>query len=135
LAQAADLNMNATAANRGLPRAGEHLNGENVRRSENAVARQRFGPLQDPEFFIFFWGVRWRAGIPAQEGLSNAFTANFPIAAAIRTEPLLPSAALDFAPTASAGYRRVTSRCFLSARFRTIAVESGSDYFGHEQFL
>src|SRR5262249_47418223 len=88
----------------------EHLNGKNVCRAKNAPARQRFGPLQDLEFLIFFWGVRWRAGITAQEGFSNAFTADFPIAAAIRTEPLLPSAALDFAPTASAGYRRVTSR-------------------------
>jgi hypothetical protein len=88
--------------------------------------------LNSLSFFGGFAGARVSR---AQEGLSNAFTADFPIAAAIRTEPLLPSAALDFAPTASAGYRRVTSRCFLSARFRTIAVESGSDYFGHEQFL
>jgi hypothetical protein len=47
----------ATAARRGFPMAFEHLGVEHVRRAENAVARQRFCPLQRIGFVVFFNGA------------------------------------------------------------------------------
>src|SRR5262249_8417304 len=52
-ADTAYLEHHATAASRGLPMAIEHLGVEHVRRAENAVARQRFCPLQGIVFAIF----------------------------------------------------------------------------------
>jgi len=63
LPQAADFNMNATAANHGLPSAAEHLDGENVRRAENAFARLLFCPLQGIAFIIAFSAFRCPSGI------------------------------------------------------------------------
>jgi hypothetical protein len=36
----------------------EYLDGENESGRENALARQRFCPLQRIGFVVFFWGVR-----------------------------------------------------------------------------
>src|SRR5262249_5071193 len=80
----------------------EYLARENVCRRQNAVARQRFCPLQGFEFVDFFRGVRGRSGIPAQKRLTNA-RAGFFLAAA-RTKPLLPRSPCDLTAAARAGY-------------------------------
>src|SRR5262249_51504799 len=86
----------------------EHLGVEHVRRAENAVARQRFCPLQGIVFAVLFKGVRHAAA----RGVAGA---NFyrlygpvsPLAAALGTIQLLPCTACDFTAATGAAHRRV----------------------------
>jgi hypothetical protein len=71
--------------------AAKYLACEDVRGRQNAVAGQRLPPLQDLVSEGGFSEFRWRSGIPAHEGLSNAPTAIFFISAAARTEPGPPA--------------------------------------------
>jgi hypothetical protein len=45
----------------------EHLSIEHVRGAENAVARQRFCPLQDLEFVFVFLGLVGRAVVEVEK--------------------------------------------------------------------
>jgi len=88
----------------------EHLV-EHVRRAENAVARQRFCPLQRLEFVVSFRGVRrTRNGAGRKVSASDLFAVVSLLAAAFRTESLLSRPALNLAATARAIHWRVTAR-------------------------
>jgi hypothetical protein len=65
--------------------AAKYLAREDVCGRQNAVARQRFCPLQGLELLILFLEFCGRPGIRHQESLSNANAALFP--AVRRTEP------------------------------------------------
>jgi hypothetical protein len=107
--------------------AAKYLAREDVCGRQNAVARQRFCPLQRFEFVIFFMGLRGRSGIPAQESSTNAHTGFF--LATRRTEPLLSRSPCDLAATACADYRRITPRS--SDRASALARRAELDYHGH----
>jgi hypothetical protein len=87
--------------------AAPHLGSEHVCGRQNAVARQRFCPLQGLELLVFFRGFAGARVSRAQGRLSNAPTADFPIAATIRAEPLLPGTAPNRTATAGADDRRI----------------------------
>jgi hypothetical protein len=96
------LNFHTAAAEGGLPCSVENLDGENVRRAENAVARQHFCPLQRPEIIVPFSEFRRPSGIPAQERFADAPFVKFPLPASIRAKPR-PAAGSMFDPLAAGG--------------------------------
>jgi hypothetical protein len=67
--------------------AAKYLACDDVCGRPNAVARQRFCPLQGLEFVSVFSEFRGRPGVFPQSRLSDAPTALFLISAAVRTEP------------------------------------------------
>src|SRR5262249_22648673 len=134
-ADTAYLEHHATAASRGLPMAIEHLGVEHVRRAENAVARQRFCPLQGIVFVIFLKGGRPKRGICHQRARKIAFSDGSGIVSALPTScaaiDLTATAPINLTAAARARYRRITSFCSLRGCFSTIASESELDYFRH----
>jgi hypothetical protein len=89
--------------------AAKYLAREDVCGRQNAVARQRFCPLQRFELVTFFRGVgRTRNGTGRKVSASDLFAVVSLLAAAFRTESLLSRPALNLAATTGASYRRVT---------------------------
>src|SRR5262245_18497265 len=72
--QAAYFNCHASAASRRFPGAIEHLFGEHVRGGQNAVARQRFCPLQRFELVIFLGGFVGRAMVRGEKSPRATFS-------------------------------------------------------------
>jgi hypothetical protein len=91
----------------------EHLSVEHMRGRQNAVARQRFCPLQDLEFvFVFLGGRRKSGGVGRKVTASDFGGIICLLATSPRAVALTAHLTIDAALTHRTNYRRVTPRSF-----------------------
>src|SRR5205085_7268657 len=99
----------------------EHLSVEHVRGAENAVARQRFCPLQGIEFvFVFLGGRRKSGGVGRKVSASDLGGIICLLATSPRAVALTAHLTIDAALTHRTNYWRVTPRSFEAGRFGSI---------------